>query len=64
MKKTAQIAVRLSQEMYDQLQRLADADRRSVANYVRLVLEEYVAKSQRVVASVNSSAEEKKLKDN
>lgn len=43
MVKTAVISYRVPQELKDELQRLADADKRKLGPYVQIVLEEHVA---------------------
>ena len=44
MKKDVQIGVRMPSELRDQLKKLAAADKRSLAAYIVLVLEEHVGK--------------------
>ena len=53
MKKTLPFSLRLDPELKARLQRLADADRRSLTNYVEIVLEDHVkalAKKERRAA--------------
>jgi hypothetical protein len=40
--KSAPLSVRLTHVLMDELQRLADADRRSLASYVEIVLQDHV----------------------
>jgi predicted DNA-binding protein len=42
MKKDVQIGVRMTAELRDRLKRLAEADKRSLASYITVVLEEHV----------------------
>lgn len=44
MKKDVQIGVRMSSEMRDKLKKLADTDKRALADYIRIVLEQHVAR--------------------
>lgn len=41
MSKTAPFSMRLSPELKAKLQRLADADRRSLTNYIEVLLEDH-----------------------
>jgi len=43
MAKTVPLSHRLKPELKAELQRLADADRRSLTNYIEVVLEQHVA---------------------
>ncbi len=43
MKKDIQIGVRMSSEMREKLKKLAEADKRSLASYITLVLEAHLA---------------------
>ena len=47
MKKDVQLTIRVSTELRETLQALADADHRKLAAYVTLVLEEHVKTKQR-----------------
>lgn len=42
MKKSTSVNVRMTEELRDQLQKLADANRRTLSDYIRLLLEEHV----------------------
>lgn len=44
--RTAPFSMRLTPDLKEELQRLADADRRSLTNYIELVLEDHVAKAK------------------
>jgi predicted transcriptional regulator len=46
MAKTVPLSHRLDPELKAELQRLADADRRSLTNYIEIVLEDHVAKNK------------------
>jgi predicted transcriptional regulator len=46
MAKTVPLSHRLDPELKAELQRLADADRRSLTNYIEVVLEDHVAKAK------------------
>ena len=45
-KKDLQIGVRVSEDMLRALRKLASDDRRSLSDYVRLLLEEHIASKQ------------------
>lgn len=48
MKKTAAVNLRMTEELRDRLQRLAEENRRNISDYIRLVLEEHAdAEEQR-----------------
>ena len=47
MAKTLPFSLRLDPELKAELQRLADADRRSLSNFVEIILEDYVAASKK-----------------
>lgn len=47
MKKDVQISIRISAELRDKLKKLAEADRRALAGYITIVLEQHVAKKVR-----------------
>lgn len=47
MKKTVPLSHRLDPELKEKLQRLADADRRSLTNYIEIVLEKHVAEFEK-----------------
>ena len=42
MKKSAAVNLRMTQELRDELQRLADEDGRELSNYIRWLLERHV----------------------
>jgi predicted transcriptional regulator len=42
MKRDTSVNVRLRSEVRDELQRLADANKRTLSDYIRLLLEEHV----------------------
>jgi predicted transcriptional regulator len=42
MKRDTSVNVRLTSELRDELQRLAEANRRTLSDYIRLLLEEHV----------------------
>lgn len=46
-KRDAQLTIRLPSELRDELQRLADADHRSLASYITLALEKHVSRKVR-----------------
>jgi predicted transcriptional regulator len=46
MSKTAPFSMRLSPELKAKLQRLADADRRSLTNYIEVLLEDHAAQKE------------------
>lgn len=43
MRKTVPLSHRLDPDLKEKLQRLADADRRSLTNYIEIVLEKHVS---------------------
>jgi predicted transcriptional regulator len=45
--KTSPLSHRLDPDMKEKLQRLADADRRSLTSYIELVLEDHIEKIER-----------------
>lgn len=47
MKKDVQVGVRMSSDLRDALKKLAAADKRSLAAYITLVLEEHVQKRKK-----------------
>lgn len=47
MKKDAQVVVRMPSELRDKLRKLAEADKRALAAYITIVLEQHVAKKVR-----------------
>lgn len=47
MAKTLPLSLRLEPELKAELQRLAQADRRSLTNLVEIILEDYVAANKR-----------------
>jgi predicted DNA-binding protein len=52
MKRDTSVNVRLTSEMRDELQKLADANKRTLSDYIRLLLEEHVeAQREREEAS-------------
>ena len=42
MKRTTSVNIRMTDELRGELQRLADANKRTLSDYVRLLLEEHV----------------------
>lgn len=46
MKKTAPLSIRITPELKEALEKLADEDRRALSSYVQLALEEHVARRQ------------------
>lgn len=47
MGKDEKLTIRISENLKEEIQRLAEADRRTVAGYLRLVLSEHVEKEKR-----------------
>jgi len=43
MKKDVQVGIRMPSDLRDKLKELAEAERRDLANYIRLVLEQHLA---------------------
>jgi uncharacterized protein (DUF1778 family) len=46
MKKDERIAIRLTKDMKDKLEKLAEADNRSLSNYIIKVLSEHIKNSK------------------
>jgi predicted DNA-binding protein len=46
MKRTTSVNIRMTDELRGELQRLADANKRTLSDYVRLLLEEHVESQQ------------------
>jgi predicted DNA-binding protein len=47
MKRAASVNVRMTEEMRASLQQLADANKRTLSDYIRLLLEEHIEQQQR-----------------
>lgn len=50
-KKNTQIGVRLSDELRDKLTKMADENKRTLSDYIRLLLEEKVEEAEKVKKS-------------
>jgi len=57
MAKTVPLSHRLEPELKAELQRLADADRRSLTNYIEVVLEQHVAGQKIALLALNAEIE-------